>query len=119
MATVPSANNQDPTLYFRCIGGPKDGFKSGDLPAHFSGQPLTGMVFKSPMSEPHQYSLYASYECVGEAQVNGLWEFYFQGMEGPNGEMLVAKADAPALSSTEDVVSAAERILSDGEGIGA
>ena len=84
-----------PTLYCAYFGGPRDGFKTGDLPAELSGQPLTGTVIKTPLSEPHIYSLFAVYECVGEAQVNGFWEFYFRGLEGPNGEELVA-ADKPA-----------------------
>lgn len=99
MATVPSASNQDPTLYCAYFGGPRDGLKTGDLPAELSGQALTGCVVKTPLSEPHFYSLFAVYECVGEAQVNGFWEFYFRGLEGPNGEQLVA-ADEPSTQKT-------------------
>jgi hypothetical protein len=96
MSTVPSANNQDPTLYCAYFGGPRDGFKTGDLPAELSGQPLTGMISKTPLSQPHQFSLFAVYECEGDAQINGFWQFFHRGMEGPNGERLVAAADSAA-----------------------
>lgn len=88
MATEPSASNQDPTLYCAYFGGPRDGLTSGDLPASFSGKKLTGMVSKTPLTQPHELSDYAVYECVSEAQVDGFWEFQYQGMEGPNGEAL-------------------------------
>jgi hypothetical protein len=52
-------------------------------------------VSKLPLSQPHQYSLYAVYVCTSETQVNGFWIFEYRGMEGPNGEKLVA-ADASA-----------------------
>lgn len=87
---VESANNQDPTLYCAYFGGPRDGFRTGDLPVSLSGTKLTGTVSKMPMSEPHQFSLYAVYECTSETQVKGFWVFDFRGMEGPNGEKLVA-----------------------------
>jgi len=88
MATEPSASNQDPTLYCAYFGGPRDGLKSGDLPASFSGMKLTGMVSKTPLTQPAELSDFAVYECVSEEQVNGFWEFLYQGMEGPNGEAL-------------------------------
>jgi len=50
MSTVESAKNQDPSLYCAFFGGPRDGLKTGDMPATLSGEKLTGMVFKSPMS---------------------------------------------------------------------
>ncbi len=90
MTTVPSANNQDPTLYCQYFGGPKDGFKTGDLPAELSGMSLEGTVMRSPMSQPHEFSLFAVYECTSQTQVNGFWPFEFRGMEGPNGELLLA-----------------------------
>ncbi len=93
MATVPSASNQDPTLYCQYFGGPNDGFKTGDLPAEPSGMHLTGTTITSPMAEPHHHSLRAVYECVGETQVNGYWQFFYRGLQGPNGERLVAADD--------------------------
>ncbi|WP_298863527.1 hypothetical protein [uncultured Microbacterium sp.] len=90
MSTVESAKNQDPTLYCAYFGGPRDGFKTGDLPAPMSGKNLTGMISKLPLSEPYFYSLYAVYKCTSETQIDGFWEFHFIGMEGPEGEQLVA-----------------------------
>ena len=93
MTTYESADNQDPTLYCAYFGGPRDGLKTGDLPAFLSGQNLTGMVSKTPLSQPHQYSLYAVYVCTSQAQIDGFWRFDYQGMEGPNGEKFVAAED--------------------------
>ena len=90
MTTIASAENKDPSLYCAYFGGPKDGFKTGDLPVTFSGQKLTGMVAKSPLSQPAHFSLYAVYRCTSEAQIDGFWRFEYQGMEGPDGEQLVA-----------------------------
>lgn len=56
----------------------------------FSGKSLTGVVSRTPLTQPHQYSLYAVYVCTSETQVNGFWRFEFVGFEGPNGEQLVA-----------------------------
>lgn len=95
MTTYESAKNQDSSLYFTYLGGPRDGFKSGDLPAVLSGRKLTGMVSKTPLSQPHQFSLFAVYECTSETQVDGFWIFEFRGMEGPNGEKLVAAESQP------------------------
>ena len=92
MTTIPSASNQDPTLYCAYFGGPRDGLKSGDLPSSLSGKKLTGMVSKTPLTQPHELSLYAVYQCISEAQVNGFWEFHYQGMEGPNGEKEIGRA---------------------------
>lgn len=86
---MKSANNSDPSLYCAYFGGPRDGLKTGDLPAELSGKQLTGTVAKLPLAEPHQFSLYAVYVCESESQVDGFWEFRFQGLEGPNGEHLV------------------------------
>lgn len=94
MTAEPSANGSDPSLYCAYFGGPRDGFKTGDLPASLSGRSLTGMISKTPLSQPHQFSLFAVYRCTSEAQVDGFWRFEFVGMEGPNGERLVA-AEAP------------------------
>lgn len=94
MTTHESAKNQDPTLYCAYFGGPRDGLKTGDLPAALAGKKLTGMVSKMPLSQPHQYSLYAVYVCTSETQVDGFWVFEYQGVEGPNGEKLVAGTDA-------------------------
>ena len=96
MTTVPSANNQDPTLFCEYFGGPKDGFRTGDLPEELSGTSLQGTVMRSPLSEPHLFSLFAVYECTSETQVNGFWPFTFVRMEGPNGETLVAAVEEPA-----------------------
>ncbi|MFL0411123.1 hypothetical protein ACH0AH_08100 [Microbacterium paludicola] len=93
MPTIKSANNQDPSLYCAYFGGPRDGFKTGALPITFSGKKLTGMMSKMPLSQPHQYSLYAVYACTSETQINGFWRFEYQGFEGPNGERLVAADD--------------------------
>ena len=97
---IESAKNQDPTLYCAYFGGPRDGFKTGDLPVTLSGEKLTGMVSAIPLSQPHQYSLFAVYECTSETQVNGFWIFEYRGMEGPNGEQLVA-AEEPARERAE------------------
>lgn len=94
MTTVESANNLDPTLYCAYVGGPRDGFKTGDLPASLSGKKLTGSVTKLPLSQPAQFSLYAVYECTSETQIDGFWQFHYRGMEGPNGERLVAARPA-------------------------
>lgn len=90
MTTYESAKHQDPSLYCAYFGGPRDGLKTGDLPAAMSGKKLTGAVSKMPLSEPHQFSLFAVYECTSETQVDGFWIFTYRGMEGPNGEKLVA-----------------------------
>lgn len=90
MATYESAKHQDPSLYCAYVGGPRDGFKTGDLPSVLSGKKLTGMVSKVPLSQPHQFSLFAVYVCTSETQVDGFWIFEYRGMEGPNGERLVA-----------------------------
>jgi|GEM_PF-3586631 len=94
--TEPSANNQDPTLYCAYFGGPRDGLKTGDLPSSMSGQKLTGAVSRIPLSQPHEFSLYAVYECTSEAQVDGFWQFHFLGLEGPNGERLLAATSETA-----------------------
>ncbi len=86
-----SANHSDPSLYCAYFGGPRDGFKTGDLPAELSGTKLTGTVSHIPLSQPHEFSLFAVYKCTSETQVDGFWEFHFQGLEGPQGEQLVAK----------------------------
>ncbi|HRN28201.1 MAG TPA: hypothetical protein PK781_09275 [Terrimesophilobacter sp.] len=101
MTTTPSAKNQDPSLFCAYFGGPRDGFKTGDLPATLSGKKLTGMVAKTPLSQPHQYSLFAVYECTSEAQVKGFWEFHFREMEGPNGERLVAAHEPESVPETK------------------
>ncbi|MBO0981973.1 hypothetical protein [Microbacterium sp. SD291] len=100
MTTHESAKNLDPSLYCAYFGGPRDGLKTGDLPAPLSGKKLTGMTSKMPLSQPHQYSLYAVYVCTSETQVDGFWVFEYQGMEGPNGEKLVA-ADAEEQKSPQ------------------
>ena len=90
MTTEPSAKNLVPTLYCAYFGGPRDGLKTGDMPASLSGHKLTGMISKTPLSQPHQFSLFAVYECTSETQIDWFWQFHFVGMEGPNGERLVA-----------------------------
>jgi hypothetical protein len=95
MTGYPSADNKDPSLYCKYFGGPRDGFKSGDLPASFSGRKLTGMGMKIPLAQPADFSIFAVYQCLSETQVNGFWEFYFQGYEGPHGERLVAAEELP------------------------
>ena len=100
-----SAENQDPTLYCVYVGGPRDGFKTGDLPALLSGKKLTGAVSRVPLSQPAQFSLYAVYVCTSDAQVNGFWEFSYVGLEGPNGEQLVA-AVQPGSGASASALSA-------------
>jgi hypothetical protein len=95
MTTHPSASNQDLTLYCAYFGGPRDGLKSGDLPASLSGQKLTGMVSKTPLTQPPELSDLAVYKCTSEAQVNGFWEFHYQGLEGPDGEALSSAMPDP------------------------
>lgn len=95
MTTSPSANHQDPSLYCAYFGGPRDGFKTGDMPVALSGKKLTGMVSKIPLSQPAQYSLFAVYVCTSETQIDGFWVFEYRGMEGPNGEKLVARESTP------------------------
>lgn len=114
MTTHESANNQDPSLFCAYFGGPRDGLKSGDLPAVFSGKSLTGMVSRTPLTQPHQFSLYAVYVCTSETQVNGFWRFEFVGFEGPNGEQLVAvesispQSHEPADSAVAGTTSSAD-----------
>ena len=112
MTTINSANNQDPTLYCAYIGGPRDGLKTGDLPVTFSGKPLTGMVSKTPLAQPAAYSVYTAYECVGDTQVDGFWRFEYRGLEGPNGETLVAQEPvviyAGSIPSAESFQAAAD-----------
>lgn len=93
MTSHESAKNLDPSLYCSYIGGPRDGLKTGDLPAQMSGRKLTGIVSKMPLSRPSPFSLYAVYKCTSETQIDGFWIFDYQGMEGPNGEKLVAVAE--------------------------
>ena len=92
MTTCGSAKGQDPSLYCAYFGGPRDGWKTGDLPTLLSGQKLTGMTSHLPLSQPHQFSLVAVYECTSETQINDFWQFHFRRIEGPNGERLVATA---------------------------
>lgn len=96
MATVESAKHNDPSLYCVYLGGPLDGLKTGDLPAPLSGTKLTGMVSRTPLAEPAHFSVYAVYECTSETQIDGFWTLEFRGMEGPNGEKLVAKPSRAA-----------------------
>lgn len=96
MSKTASAAHGDPSLYCAFFGGPRDGLKSGDLPATLSGAKLTGMVMRMPLSQPHQFSLHAVYECTSETQIDGFWRFEFRGLEGPNGETLVAAETEPA-----------------------
>jgi hypothetical protein len=89
MMTHEPANSKDPSLLCEFIDGPRDGLKSGDLPAGLSGQRLTGMTLRLPMTQPAAFSLHAVYECQGESQRRGFWQFFFIRLEGPNGEQLV------------------------------
>lgn len=105
MASEPSASSQDPTLFCAYFGGPRDGLKSGDLPVVLSGKKLTGMVARLPLSQPHEFSLYAAYECVSEGQVDGFWQFQFRGLEGPNGELLVeTQAPDPSVDAEDALI---------------
>jgi len=100
MSTYESAKNQDPSLYLACFGGPRDGFRTGDLPAALSGQKLTGMSLSLRLGEPIHFSLTALYLCTSETQIEGFWRFDFVEMLGPDGEHLVAKA--PAVVTVRD-----------------
>lgn len=86
MSDTPTKH--DPSLLCQFFGGPIDGRKSADLPAQFSGQPLTGCVMRIPLSAPHYFSLFAVYVCKGEEPVDGFWQFFYKQMERPNGETL-------------------------------
>lgn len=88
--TTP-AGNGDPSLHCVYIGGPRDGFRTGDLPLVMSGKKLTGMETRIPLSQPHEYSLFAVYLCTSEAQIDGFWQFHFQSLTGPNGEQLIGE----------------------------
>jgi hypothetical protein len=96
MATHQSANHQDPTLFCTFIGGPRDGLRSGDLPSSLSGQKLTGTTMRLPLTQPSHFSLHAVYECHGDSQADGLWEFHFVRLEGPDGMQLTStQSEAP------------------------
>lgn len=88
MTTHPSTSSQDPTLLCAYFGGPRDGLRTADLPSVMSGEKLTGLVSKVPLSQPHEFSLYAVYECTSDRQVEGFWHFLYRGLEGPNGEVI-------------------------------
>ncbi|MDJ1113398.1 hypothetical protein [Microbacterium dauci] len=87
-----SAPTHDPTLRCKYLGGPRDGLLTADLPPELSGEKLTGLVSKIPLSQPHQFSLFAVYVCTSETQINTFWIFEFERLEGPNGEQLVVEA---------------------------
>jgi hypothetical protein len=89
----------DSTLYCAYFGGPRDGLRSADLPRSLSAEKLTGTKVKLPLSQPSHFSIFAVYICRSESQIAGFWEFYFEGMEGPNGEAFVA-SDAGAGDSS-------------------
>ena len=71
-----------------------------------SGKKLTGAVVRLPLSQPAQFSLLAVYVCSSEAQVDGFWRFDFVGMEGPNGEQLVAADARPAAAEPDPALVA-------------
>ena len=98
----------DPSLALEYVGGPLDGHKSADLPPQLSGQSLTGLVANIPLSQPHWFALHAVYICQGEAQVDGFWQFVFQRLEGPNGEVLVAAQQPVELVSTGEAFPTAQ-----------
>ena len=67
------------------FGGPLDGQKYGDLPD--IGAPFTGATVTIPLtadSDPTK----AIYTCLGDAPVDGLWQFFYDRTEFP------AQADA-------------------------
>jgi len=78
-----SGRHADPTLYCAFYGGPQDGFRTGDLPAELSGQPLTGVELKTPVGEPG--AGWAVYVCSSETQIGGFWRFDFVGYRGAAG----------------------------------
>jgi hypothetical protein len=96
---ISSAKNSDMTLYCAYFGGPRDGFRTGDLPVTLSGRRLTGLVSKLPLSQPAEFSLFAVYECTSQTQIDGFWQFHYQGLEGPAGEHLVAAV--PEMQATQ------------------
>ena len=91
----------DPTLQHRFVGGPLDGKSSADLPAALSEKSLRGTSLKIPLGEPRQYSLFARYDCLDEAQRDGYWIFQFSRLLGPNDEELLA---APRDTGSSDSV---------------
>lgn len=93
MCDTPSGH--EPSLLSQFFGGPLDGRKSADLPAQLAGRPLTGCVMRIPLSEPHYFSLFAVYVCRGATPVDGFWQFFYQRMEGPNGETVDASKAQP------------------------
>ena len=102
MTIYESSKNEDPSLFCTFVGGPRDGLRTGDLPASLSETPLTGMTMRLPMGQPVQFCLYAVYECRSEVQIDGFWEFCFRDFEGPNGEDLEsAEKVASATGSVE------------------
>jgi hypothetical protein len=93
MSSHRSAGNLDSSLQCAYFGGPRDGFRTGDLPVSLSGQKLTGSTMRLPLSQSSTFSLFAVYVCTSDTQIDGFWEFHFAGMEGPNGEKLIAAGD--------------------------
>ena len=90
MSSSETSAQIDATLCCEYFGGPRDGLRSADLPSSLSGEKLTGMTVKLPMGHPSHFSIFAVYVCRSESQIDGFWELYFAGLEGPNGEAMVA-----------------------------
>ena len=97
---IEQTKQYDPSLAHEYVGGPLDGRRSADLPPQLSGQSLTGLVANIPLSQPQWFALHAVYICQGEAQVDGFWQFDFERLEGPNGEVFVAAQQPVELVST-------------------
>lgn len=91
MTTQESAQHQEPSLFCAFFGGPRDGFKTGDLPITLAGSKLTGMEIRIPLGQPAQFSLFARYVCTTETQIEGFWHFEYISLIGPDGEQIVAK----------------------------
>lgn len=71
MARVGSENTQGPSLCCAFFGGPRDGLRTGDLPADLSREKLTGAAMQIPLAEPAHFGLFALYRCTSEKQVDG------------------------------------------------
>lgn len=68
------------TIPCALFGGPLDGQKYGDLPD--IGESFTGAVVSIPL-DPGDDSPKAIYTCLGDAPVDGLWQFFYDRTEFP------------------------------------
>ena len=78
------------TIPCELFGGPLDGRKYGDLPD--TGHPYTNTELSLPLAQPADASPRAIYVCRGNAQVHGLWQFFYERTDYP---ATVAAIDLP------------------------